>query len=96
MSNVEHLFENALAALELNRTKEQWLNANELNLEGVSNEALEVIWDLAIYTKYTYDPSLKAIPVEWVEKYIDNRLIKYGDTWTFINSMINEWEKKNG
>lgn len=53
MSNVEHLFENAMVALELNRTKEQWLQANDLNINGVSDEVIDVIWDLAIYTKYT-------------------------------------------
>lgn len=35
------------------------------------------------------------IPIEWIEKYIDNRLVKHGDTWTFINCMINDWEKEN-
>ncbi len=42
-----------------------------------------------------FAPEVKAIPVEWVEKYIDNRLVKHGDTWTFINYMINDWEKEN-
>ena len=35
------------------------------------------------------------ISVEWIKKYIDNRLVKHGDTWTFINCMINDWEKEN-
>lgn len=34
-----------------------------------------------------------AVPVEWIKKYIDNRLVKHGDTWTFINCMMNDWEK---
>lgn len=37
----------------------------------------------------------EVIPIEWIEKYIDNRLVKHGDTWTFINCMINDWEKEN-
>lgn len=39
--------------------------------------------------------TVKAIPVEFIEKYIDHRLVKYGDTWTFINCMLNDWEKEN-
>lgn len=35
------------------------------------------------------------ISIEWIEKYIGNRLVKHGDTWTFINCMINDWEKEN-
>ena len=38
---------------------------------------------------------VKAIPIEWIEKYTDHRLVKHGDTWTFINCMINDWEKEN-
>lgn len=41
-------------------------------------------------------PTVKAITIEWIEKYIDHRLIKYGDTWTFINGMLADWEKENG
>jgi len=37
----------------------------------------------------------KSIPVKWIEKYINHRLVKHGDTWTFINCMMNEWEKEN-
>lgn len=91
MSNVEHLFENAIVALELNRTKEQWLNANELNLDGVSNEIIEVIWDLAIYTKYTYEPSLNAIPVDWIKKWLGDCLL-YDDS---IYTMLHDWKKEN-
>lgn len=40
-------------------------------------------------------PFDKAILIEWIEKYIDHRLIKYGDTWTFINGMLADWEKEN-
>ena len=39
-------------------------------------------------------PTIDAIPAEWIKKYIDNRLVKHGDTWTFINCMINDWEKE--
>ena len=94
MSNVEHLFENAIVALELNRTKEQWLNANELNLDGVSNEIIEVIWDLAIYTKYTYEPSLNAIPVGWILNH-PKFPHKNEDRKKCILDMIKDWEKEN-
>jgi hypothetical protein len=56
-----------------------------------------VSWYIYHINKMVDNMSMEsAVPVEWIKKYIDNRLIKYGDTWTFINCMINEWEKKNG
>ena len=39
-------------------------------------------------------PYEESIPIEWIEKYTNNRLVKHGDTWTFINCMINDWENE--
>jgi len=62
MSNVEHLFENALALFESKplASFEEWVNIEEKrgNTDGVSKETLEALWEAAIYTKYTYIPAL--------------------------------------
>ena len=70
MSNVEHLFENALLALENDYYFGEWkrIEKDRYNTDGVSEEVIEAIWKLAIYTKYTYEPLLNAIPVEWILK----------------------------
>ena len=39
--------------------------------------------------------SKKAISIEWLRKYTNHRIVEFGDTWTFINCMINDWEKEN-
>lgn len=97
MSNVEHLFENALLALENDYYFGEWkgIETDRHNTDGVSEEVIEAIWILAIYTKYTYVPSLKTVPVEWIRKYTNHRTVEFGDMWVFINCMINDWEKEN-
>ena len=66
MSNVEHLFENALLALENDYYFGEWkrIETDRHNTDGVSEEVIEAIWELAIYTKYTYEPSIESIPIE--------------------------------
>jgi len=81
MSNEEHLFENAIVALENNESYDKWLETETryYNTLGVSEEVIEVIWHLAIYTVYTHNPALeydynsKAIPIEWIKKWINDR-----------------------
>ena len=104
MSNVEHLFENALLALENDYYFGEWkrIEKDRHNTDGVSEEVIEAIWELAIYTKYTYEPSLKAIPVEWIKKQME----KYA-TFEFhldvddiearacLKYLLEDWEKEN-
>lgn len=101
MSNEEHLFENAIIALENKESYDKWLETETkyYNTLGISEEVIEVIWHLAIYTVYTHNPALeydynsKAIPIEWIRKMMD----KYKD-WEFDNfceSLIETWEKEN-
>ena len=98
MSNEEHLFENAIIALENKESYDKWLETETkyYNTLGVSEEVIEVIWHLAIYTVYTHNPALeydynsKAIPIEWIKKYIKNHTYemvnpKYvDDTYNYI------------
>lgn len=108
MSNEEHLFENAIIALENKESYDKWLETETkyYNTLGVSEEVIKVIWDLAIYTVYTHNPALeydynsKAIPIEWIKKYIDNTLDEgnsqmLGFKAAIIKEMIEEWEKEN-
>lgn len=82
MSNEEHLFENAIIALENKESYDKWLEMETkfYNTLGVSEEVIEVIWHLAIYTVYTHNPALeydynsKAIPIEWI-------MNKYREKW---------------
>ena len=95
MSNVEHLFENALVALENDYDFGEWKRTQTdiHNADGVSEEVLEAIWELAIYTKYTYEPSLNAIPVEWIRNYVS---IWVSEAYkNFVLNMITKWEKEN-
>lgn len=68
MSNVEHLFENALLALENDYYFGEWksIEKDRHNTDGISEEVIEAIWELAIYTKYTYE--FKAIPIDGRKK----------------------------
>ena len=96
MSNVEHLFENALVALENDYYFGEWkrIEKDRHNTDGVSNEVIEAIWELAIYTKYTYEPSHKAIPIEWIKKWNqknENFLLYMG----LARKLIEDWEKEN-
>jgi len=97
MSNVEHLFENALVALENDYYFGEWkrIETDRHNTDGVSEEVLEAIWELAIYTKYTYEPSLNAIPIEWIKKYYTDITSPYTDTRIQFEEMIRKWEKEN-
>ena len=78
MSNEEHLFENAIIALENKESYDKWLEieTKSYNTLGVSEEVIEVIWHLAIYTVYTHNPALeydynsKAIPIGWIKEYL--------------------------
>lgn len=95
MSNIEHLFENAIVALENDYHFGEWkrIEKDRHNTDGVSEEVIEAIWELAIYTKYTYEPSLNAIPVEWINKWLNTGCnAKY---FIPMMEMIEEWEKEN-
>lgn len=98
MSNIEHLFENALLALENDYYFGEWkrIETDRHNTDGVSEEVIEAIWQLAIYTKYTYEPSLKVIPIKWIEKQMAERE-NYGDfnTAAAIGYLLLSWEKEN-
>lgn len=82
MSNEEHLFENAIIALENKESYDEWLEIETefYNTLGISEEIIEVIWHLAIYTVYTHNPALeydynsKAIPIDIFYKMIANAL----------------------
>lgn len=96
MSNVEHLFENALVALENDYYFGEWKRTETdiHNTDGVSEEILEVIWELAIYTKYTYEPSLNAIPIEWIKEWVE-RDENYWDYQYLTDVLLKDWEKEN-
>ena len=75
------------------------IDANELKIELNTDEssfchikAGNIYKTLVTWIKNA--PTIDAIPTEWIKKYIDNRLVKHGDTWTFINCMMNDWEKE--
>ena len=103
MSNEEHLFENAIIALENKESYDKWLETETkyYNTLGVSEEVIEVIWHLAIYTVYTHNPALeydynsKAIPIEWIKSYIEEVYsrkeneanIEYKSTWIAENRL---------
>ena len=97
MSNIEHLFENALVALKNHYDFEEWLRIEKdrHNTDGVSEEVIEAIWELAIYTKYTYEPSVisrNAIPIEWINNWLNKgRNAKY---FILMMRMVEEWEKE--
>ena len=107
MSNVEHLFENAISALEDNIEYEDWL---ELEVERgnatLGFKEMKTIWVLAQYVVYTYKPTLKynseVIPIEWLEKWVealynDNRLSdeEYGCYISCYLKLKWDWEKEN-
>lgn len=104
MSNEEHLFENAIIALENKESYDKWLETETkyYNTLGVSEEAIEVIWHLAIYTVYTHNPALeydynsKAIPIEWIEKWFSQFYGEQGLEWNRCKRfMLEDWEKEN-
>lgn len=102
MSNEEHLFENAIISLENKESYDKWLETETkyYNTLGVSEEVIEVIWHLAIYTVYTHNPALeydynsKAIPIEWIKNWFNP---KYASTvyYALLRDMINDWKKEN-
>lgn len=68
----------------------------------LNNDVLDIIYDSIC--GYPLEEAYKIledhrrgmyISVEWIEKYIDHRLAKHGDTWSFINCMMNDWEEEN-
>lgn len=105
MSNEEHLFENAIIALENKESYDKWLETETkyYNTLGVSEEVIEVIWHLAIYTVYTHNPALeydynsKAIPIEWIKDYVGSGVSDdiFQRNRRFVLNMINDWEKEN-
>lgn len=110
MSNEEHLFENAIIALENKESYDKWLETETkyYNTLGVSEEVIEVIWHLAIYTVYTHNPALeydynsKAIPIEFIKEYAE-KYAERGSSYFFyaeeieaaIKTMLKDWEKEN-
>ncbi len=98
MSNVEHLFENALLALENDYYFGEWkrIETDRHNTDGVSEEVIEAIWELAIYTKYTYEPSLNVIPIEWIKKKAQEFLMNRNFRWaTDFQEVIDMWKVEN-
>ena len=106
MSNEEHLFENAIIALENKESYDKWLESETkyYNTLGVSEEVIEVIWHLAIYTVYTHNPALeydynsKAIPIEWIKSKIDTILNKYpngNEETEILCKLLYDWEVEN-
>lgn len=101
MGNVEHLFENALVALKNHYDFGDWLRIEKdrHNTDGVSDEVIEVIWELAIYTKYSYEPAVisrNAIPTEWMKdwwaKHIKNA---YDSDTVTVWRMLEDWWMQN-
>ena len=106
MSNEEHLFENAIIALENKESYDKWLETETkyYNTLGVSEEVIEVIWHLAIYTVYTHNPALeydynsKAIPIEWIKDYVGSGGVSddiFQRNRRFVLNMLKDWEKEN-
>ena len=69
MSNIEHLIENAITAIEENKTYEDWRTdwRQEAMLKDVMSDAWE-IWEMAQYCVYTYKPSVIWDTEEKLEK----------------------------
>ena len=97
MSNIEHLFENALLALENDYYFGEWkrIETDRHNTDGVSEEVIEAIWELAIYTKYTYEPSIESIPIEWMYEWRMKNNEQYNVGVSSFSQMISDWEKEN-
>ena len=72
MSNIEHLIENAICAIEKNKEYEDWLSAwqQKAMLKEVKSDPWE-IWQMAIYCYYTYRQSI-------IEETEDELEKKYG------------------
>ena len=41
-------------------------------------------------------PTVDAIPVEWIEEYMNNHMFKFSDRWMAMDWMLNDWRKENG
>ena len=41
-------------------------------------------------------PTVDAIPVEWIEEYMNNHMCKFSDRWMAMDWMLNDWRKENG
>ena len=69
MSNIEHLIENAVTALENKEKYEDWLDAwyTKEQLKYVKSPP-EEIWEMAIWCHYTYRPSFECDLSEEIEK----------------------------
>ena len=66
------------------------------SVDGISSTAVlkQCIWDVQCA------PEVKAIPIEWINKYIDSTLDEgnsqmLGFKAAIIKEMIEEWEKEN-
>ena len=59
MSNIEHLIENAITAIEENKKYEDWVSAwqQKTMLKEVMSDPWE-IWQMAQYCVYTYKDSI--------------------------------------
>lgn len=69
MSNIEHLIENAIVAIEENKEYEDWKSAwqQKAMLKEVMSDAWE-IWQMAQYCVYTYKQSIIWDTEERLEK----------------------------
>ena len=41
-------------------------------------------------------PTVDAVPVEWIEEYMNNHMLKFSDRWMAMNWMLNDWREANG
>ena len=41
------------------------------------------------------EPTVEAIPVEWLENYRDTRINRYGHLFEEFDRMLDDWEKEN-
>ena len=44
---------------------------------------------------FKYQPTVEAIPVEWIKKYYEDITVPYTDTRIQFEEMIRKWEKEN-
>lgn len=77
MSNIEHLLENAIDAIEGGKSYEEWLKEpNKSMLKSVMSTP-EEIWAMAQYCVFTYRTNIIGKTIDYVEKQYGYSLIKY-------------------
>ena len=70
-------------------------NCNDMYAgENVKTNCSEV--RLYFLKKIQKAPTVDAIPVEWIEEYMNNHMLKFSDRWMAMDWMLNDWRKENG